>query len=344
MTTIERRLATVETITAIRPIPGADAIEVARVRGWDVVVRRDEFAVGDAIIYVEVDAFLPTADERFAFLAPRGERVFDGVTGHVVKTAKLRGQISQGIIFPLSILDTPAEVGDDVTDQLGIVKYDPPLPASLAGVARGPLPAFVHRTDEERIQNADWLLSASPMYGWVATEKIDGTSTSFYLTADGDAGVCSRNLDLIDTPSSAQWQMARQLDIHTKLADLFAGHNAAVQGELFGPGIQGNPLGVDTVQFRAFTLLFDDYEVPRIYWPAWLVDIAVPVHELPVPTSIEEAIAQADAARSLVTPGKPIEGLVWRSSVLEKFTVSDDVTVRASVKVISSKCLLKHDR
>lgn len=135
----DRALATIETIIGIAPIAGADAIERARVRGWDVVVGRDHFQVGDQVIYIEVDSFLPITDPRFAFLIPRGVRTDEtGNAGHVVKTARLRGQYSQGIIFELTDFPelTNITVGDDVTQQLNITKWDPPLPSELIAQAR----------------------------------------------------------------------------------------------------------------------------------------------------------------------------------------------------------------
>lgn len=112
-----RKLATIREISNIRPIEGADKIVVAQVDGWECVVQKDEFQIGQHIVYIEVDSIVPERPE-FEFLRPRKFRV---------RTIKLRGQVSQGLVLPLSILPngTGCDLGDDVTDALGIKKYDP---------------------------------------------------------------------------------------------------------------------------------------------------------------------------------------------------------------------------
>ena len=162
---MERKLATIAKIEDIRPHPNADVLELAIIRGWQVVVKIGEFQPGDLCVYCEIDSLMPERPE-FEFLAKYKYRI---------KTTKLRGQISQGIAFPISIIPSkwllytdkepeyidydevrPAikiEEGADVTDVLGIIKYDPPLPANLGGVALGKFFTHSIKTDEERIQN-----------------------------------------------------------------------------------------------------------------------------------------------------------------------------------------------
>src|SRR5437762_2570852 len=103
-----RQLASIHRIKALDPIDGADAIERATVLGWQLVAKKSEFNVGDLCVYCEIDSVMPEREE-FLFLKPRGMRV---------KTVRLRGQISQGICFPLAILPAGLEPveGADVTD------------------------------------------------------------------------------------------------------------------------------------------------------------------------------------------------------------------------------------
>lgn len=337
----ERRLATVETIAELGPIEGADAIERARVRGWDVVVKKGEFGLGDRVVYIEVDSFLSVGDPRFAFLAARGvKKDVTGAQGHVLKTARLRGQYSQGIAFPVG--DFPevagASVGADVSEALGIVKWDPPIPAELTGTARGAFPGRFRKSDEERIENLAGIL-AEPGE-WVATEKIDGTSLTAWVTP-GDQGVASRNLDLVESDTSTMWQQVRTHDLHAKLREAFGPDAiAAVQGELFGPGVQGNPLQVPQVQLRLFTVQVDGRELPRSSWPAFAIELSVPVHDLPYPGSLDEARAQVDGLPSRINSARPVEDLVWRRLDSAE-TASGE---RASWKVVSRQYLLKHDR
>lgn len=144
-----RKLASIQTITSLTPIPGADAIECARILGWDVVVKKGDFQVGDPCVYVEIDSILPDKPE-FEFMKPRGMRV---------RTVRLRGQVSQGIAFPLTILGgaTP-ETDADVTETVGIIKYEPVVPTYLSGEAKGPFPQFIPKTDETRVQILQRLL------------------------------------------------------------------------------------------------------------------------------------------------------------------------------------------
>lgn len=342
MTQDERALATVEVIQEIRPIENADAIEVARVRNWDVVVRKGEFFVGDKVVYFEIDSFLPLDDSRFLFLAPRGARKNqEGVEGHVLKTAKLRGVYSQGLILPTAGFPSAGDQkpGTDITATIaGLEKWDPPIPTELAGSARGSFPSQFRKTDEERIQNfASIPLTDDP--NWVATEKIDGSSMTVWVDGD-DQGVASRNWDIEDTKFNSMWNLARELELHDLIRGSFEGKSVAVQGEIFGPGIQGNPLDVKKVQFRAFTLQVGGSELPRSLWPEWLLKLSVPVHPLSYPQTVDEALAQVDNLKSLINPQKAVEGVVWRNT--EGAALSTGA--RASWKAISSRYLMKHDR
>ncbi|MFT4286084.1 hypothetical protein [Nocardioides sp.] len=150
-----RRLVTVETIAGIDAIPDADAIEAAHVRGWTVVVKKGQFTVGDRVVYIEVDAALPISDERFAFLAARGTKNLDGTPVHVLKTARLRGVYSQGIVFPFSDFPELAEAadGESLDARIAVTKWEPPAPPGMAAI--GPFPAFLQKTDAERVQNLD---------------------------------------------------------------------------------------------------------------------------------------------------------------------------------------------
>lgn len=343
-----RVLATIEEIAEIAPIEGADSIVRARVRGWDVVVKLGEFEPGDTCVYFEVDSLLDVTDARFAFLAPRGVRSdSEGRSGHVLKTARLRGQYSQGLVIPATAFPelgeiSPARVGEDVTDALRVVKWDPPIPASLAGAVRGMRPSWIPATDEERVQNLESILEVRGA-DWVATEKIDGTSTTFWVDGD-DHGVCSRNLDLVPNPDNTLWKQAVTLDIHTRLGAEFSGQRAALQGETYGEGIQGNPLKLRGQHFAAFTLRVGGMEIPRSEWPVWLLGLSVPVHELEFPPNLEAALEQVERMRSRVAPERAAEGVVWRAADRESVVLPDGRTTRASFKVISNRYLMKNDR
>jgi len=350
----DRRLATIEAIADLAPIPDADSIERARIRGWDVVVKKGEFAVGDPVVYFEVDSLLDVTDSRFAFLEPRGVRTdAEGHKGHVLKTARLRGQYSQGLALPLGEFPELQghgnhwSDGQDVTDLLGVIKWEPPVPASLAGSVRGMRPGWIPKTDEERIQNIEALLSFSHL-AWIATEKIDGSSTSFgYDGEEGGFHVCSRNLDLLEEEGNTLWRLGRDLEIETFLIYCLdhevMGSRIVLQGESFGEVIQGNPLKIKGQRFAAFNLMVDGLTVPRPKWPVWLQEISVPTLDLSYPSTVEEALAQVETLKSSVSPDRAAEGAVWRCE--ESHVQTDDGRfLRASWKAVSSRYLLKNDR
>jgi len=199
---MERKLASVQKIREIRPIEGADAIELAIINSWQVVVAKNVgHKVDDFVVYCEIDSFLPIREE-FEFLRKSSHKKMGDQEGFRLKTIKLRGEVSQGLVVPIHVLPLLEMVheGQDVTEMLGIVKYEPPVPAQLAGKAKGYFPGFIRKTDEERVQNLtkeyeEWKITGS--HKFYATEKLDGSSSTFYVR-DGDFGVCSRNLELAD--------------------------------------------------------------------------------------------------------------------------------------------------
>ncbi len=194
-----RKLASIQRIRALEPIAGADAIEKATVLGWQLVVKKGEFETGELCVYVEIDSVLPET-EQFEFLRSKNFRI---------KTMKLRGQVSQGICFPLSLLpeDAPVEEGADVTAWLGITKFEPLIPSSLSGLMKGEFPSFIPKTDETRVQLSEALLIAYAGRPCYITEKLDGTSATYFVK-DGVFRVCSRNMELHREERNIYWQIA----------------------------------------------------------------------------------------------------------------------------------------
>jgi RNA ligase (TIGR02306 family) len=252
-----RKLATVRRISSIDPIPGADAIEVATVGGWRVVVKKGEYTPGDLAVYCEIDSWIPT--ELAPFLSKGKEpRVYDGIPGERLRTVRLRGQISQGLLLPYAVCGKICEEGEDVSELLGIVKYDPPVNAQLAGMAKGPFPGVITKTDQERVQNLTVEIAAATEAGlqFEVTEKLEGSSMTCYLI-NGEFGVCSRNLDLKDTADNTLWQVAHRDGIEAKMRAVDPHWSFAIQGELIGPGIQGNMYKLSKPEFR----VFDVYDI-----------------------------------------------------------------------------------
>lgn len=332
-----RRIVTREKIVETRPIPDADAIEVARVRGWDVVVKKGEVTAGDEVLYFEIDSALPLDDERFAFLEPRGSKILtDGRKVHVLKTARLRGQYSQGLVLPIDQFPELSAESDPALE-LGIVKYEPPIPANLAGQMVGVFPTeLVQKTDSERVQNLANVYDLLRHEGeWFATEKIDGSSVTYIVTGDPEnpLRVCSRNWELVPNPDLTSMQIAEQHN----LGDLPAG--TIIQGELYGEGIQANRLKIKGAALAVFGVFRDRTPVAKENWPEELVNLAAPVLDLELPATMDEAVAQVDGLKSAVTPGRLAEGVVWHEKTGRTFPELEN---RANFKVINNKYLLKH--
>lgn len=335
---MERKLASIQVIKEIVPIEGADAIELAVVNGWKVVVAKTaEHRAGDHVVYCEIDSFLPIREE-FEFLRKSSYKKMGDQEGFRLRTIKLRGQVSQGLILPMSIFGDfswTAYEGLDVTERLGIVKYEPPIPAELAGKVKGLFPSFLRKTDEERIQNLSAEYEKMKEQSYYVTEKLDGSSATYYYK-DGEFGVCSRNLELLETEDNTFWKVARSLDLENKLRNF--GRNVCLQGELVGEGIQGNPYRIkgQTVKF------FNAYDIDRCeYYDMLSLSTIVDMLKLEMvpmlntnyelPPTIEVLLNEADG-KSRLNESADREGLVIRSH-----------DMKTSFKAISNKFLLKED-
>ena len=256
-----RKLATIRKIDEIRPIEGADAIECAVVGGWTVVVKKGEYKAGDLAVYCEIDSWIPLELAPFLQKGDRGYE-YNGVQGNRLRTVKLRGQLSQGLLLPLeptcANIESELFEGLDVSFPLNIQKWEAPIPAQLAGEVRGVFPGVIPKTDQERIQNltaevAEWTAKGLT---FEVTEKLDGSSMTVYVFNE-DEGVCSRNLNLRETAGNTLWAVARREQLIENIR--LSGRNLALQGELIGEGIQGNPYKIKGQDFY----LFDIYDIDK---------------------------------------------------------------------------------
>jgi len=238
------REATVQIIKNVEAIENADMLEQATVLGWKVVVKKGEFKIGDKCVFVELDSLLPEKPE-FEFLRNKKFRI---------KTVRLRGALSQGIIFPLSILPSKEydlyEESEDVSEIIGVTHYEKPIPVNLRGQVKGNFPPYIPKTDEPRIQNYPNILDEFMGVDCYISVKCDGTSATFSMK-DGDFNVCSRNLAYKETDEIIYWKIAKKYNIE-KILSLYK--NYAIQGEICGPGIQKNRLGLKDYELLVFDL------------------------------------------------------------------------------------------
>ncbi|MDJ0506326.1 MAG: RNA ligase (ATP) [Nostocales cyanobacterium LE14-WE12] len=336
---MERKLATLEVIKDLQPIPGADNIEVATVRGWKVVVRKSEFEIGSLCVFFEIDSFLPELPE-FEFLRKSCFATLNtGETGFRIRTVKRRKQLSQGLALPLSHFSLTSKtftIGTDLTNFLGVKKWKHNVSAYLGGDALGNFPSFVPKTNEERIQNLSELYPLLRQKYFNVTEKLDGTSfTAFYY--NDTFGVCSRNQELKESSSNIYWQIFHQYKIGDFLKSL--PFPSAIQGEIVGGKIQGNPYKLPNYRLYVFNLInLDNQKRLDIFSSsnlsllsnAGLDTVPLLFRDFFLPSSLDTLIAFS-SGNSLVNPNTTREGLVLRN-------FENSYT---SFKVISNNFLLK---
>ena len=334
-----RHLVSMKTIDTLSPIEGADRIEKATIGGWNVVVAKGLHTEGDKVIYLEIDSVLPEDNPVFAEFMKHGVKnvvTFDGdeVRGHVLRTIRLRGQYSQGAILPLSVTglssDATVEEVDQWGEAQGVFKYDPPAVFSNSGIIGNYPVKYARQTDSERVQNlTDAFLQSLNPNEWIASEKVDGMSATFFKDEDGVLRAASRNYE-VKTDQGIFQEIIAKYDLENKMV---AG--AMIQGEIFGEGIQKNPL-----QKKGHHLLvFHDNGVGDDDYRAWIDGLRVPVYEdFTLPSTVSGAVEQVDGLKSLLNPKVQAEGVVWWNTT---GTIYSELGDRANFKAINNKFLLK---
>lgn len=332
-----RKLVSFKTIEKIKPIKDADSIELVCFGGWQVVVKKNEFKVGDKVIYFEIDSFLPEGVEQFSFLTDKKSKEVLGpkgkmVKGHNLRTIRLRGELSQGLVFKpedfAKELNSQKDLEEFFYEELGVFKYERPLP--LDDKVIGHYPEFTIKTDSERVQNLsdEILKDLKNKATWIATEKVDGTSSTWWKDENNKLHVAGRNYELELTEDSAHYNIMKKYNLDEILKP-----NETIKGEIVGEGIQKNKLKI-----QGKTLMVFDWESPTRELPEELEKIKVKTYDLPFPETVEEAIAQAYGLKSLVNPNVEAEGIVWWNVEHKAF---EELDFRPNFKAINNKYLLK---
>jgi len=370
---MERKLVSVQKIVNIKPIEGADKIEVAQVEGFEVIIAKaDKHKVGELIVYCECDTILPQKPE-FEFLRERKFRI---------RIIKLRGQVSEGIVFPLSILPKGKyKEGQDLTELIGATKYDPQLAAELkeqerlSNLKKGrlnkflrrykwyrklvfkpskfPFPEWITKTDELRGQNLKW----DELYEWnkdvsfEVTEKVDGQSGTWAVRKNKHPlwykfgkdkysfVVCSRNFQIVKKDNSSYWTIAEKYDIKKKLINMLIKDNLntiVLQGEILGPGIQKNKYKFKEYELLSFNLKFDNTKLNYYKISSYLTPINIKL----VPLAEETLLKLKPTIREMVEYSKG-------NSMENKDMPREGVVIRnyekhISFKVINPDFLLKY--
>lgn len=342
---MERTLASVRKINEIKPIEGADLIELAIIDGWQVVTQKsNNFKPGDLVVYFEIDSLLPIIP-KFEFLRPSSyvsaAHSAEG-EGFRIKTRKLRGEISQGLILPISeiydlIQDYNVDLheGYDLTHILNVKKYERVVPANFQGTATGFFPSFIPKTDAERVQNC--FKKVCKDHEFEVTEKLDGTSFTFFRTND-DVGVCSRNYQLEFDETNIYWQIALRYDLPVKLREL--NYNIAIQGEIIGNGIQGNKYKLSDRKLYVFNIYDIDNQCYLDLNDRYRICEELDLLHAPVITrhfkiapdsTVNDILAYAEI-KSRLNPEVEAEGIVFKSTK----------SPNHQFKAISNKWLLKY--
>ena len=332
----ERPLATVRTISDIAPIEGADAIELAKILGWQCVVKKGEMQPGDKVVYFEVDSFLPE-DPRFEFLRRTSfrETEFMG-RGFRIKTMKMRGEISQGLLLSINAfpeIPEGIEIGADVTQALGVKKWYVPEVQTGSGTMIGTKPYGIPTTDEPRMQSSPDLIDIMRGGPYAITTKMDGTSCSAYWK-DGDFGCTSRNYNIKEDPDTLYWAPERLYNLREKLAAL--GLNIAIQGELCGPGVQKNRIRLPGYEWFVFDMVdlntreyYDSGEMTRLCDQLGLKPVPIEEEGDSFAYTLEDLL---EKAKGKYASGLDKEGIVVRSKERKP---------RISFKVLNNDALLK---
>jgi len=298
--------------------------------------------VGDLVGYAEIDAFIPT---KLAPYLSKGKepREYQGIKGERLRTVKLRGAISQGLLLDLSLFgDREFTIGEDLTEVAGIVKWEPPAEFKSAD-AKGSFPSFIPKTDQERIQSVNGNF-AEKIQGMTfeVTEKCEGSSMTLFAN-DGEFGICSRNLLLKDDLTGSSFV---DTGIKFKDAILSLGRNIAFQGELIGPAIQKNIYNLRQFQYRVFDVF--DIDQQRYLSPSERsevvrmigAEVAPVIHEAfsfgegaDLREIQKTALAMADGFTRIVPEMGDLknrhlrEGLVFKANSEDRFTfkaISDE--------------------
>ena len=336
-----RKLASVQVVAEVKPIEGADSVCAYRINGWWVVDSIGKYRESELVCFIEPDAWLP--HELAPFLS-KGKlpREYNGIKGERLRSIKLRGALSQGLVLPFSVLPELTEFneGDDVTALLGITKWEKPVSIQLQGAPRGNFPDCIPKTDQERIQNIPDALARHAAQIFQVTTKLDGSSMTI-ASIDGQWHVCSRNIDLdLTQAGNAFIDTARRYILIDSPDAAAAFGNLAIQGELMGPGIQGNREKLTEHEFFVFDIFNIDTQG---YMPPQDVSVFCEVHGLAHVPVLGHICPELHGITELDQVLHIAEGHSINNPVREGIVFKSCFGQRISFKAISNTFLLGDD-
>ena len=345
-----RKLASIQRIGKIEPIEGADKIELAFVLGWQCVVNKGQFKPMDLAVYFEIDSFLPIRDE-FEFLRSSSYRKNDILgEGFRLKTMRFRGQISQGLLLPLgqfNELDACDEIGTDVSEALGVRKWEVEEKITTGGTIIGELPIDVPHTDETRVQAEPELINDFKGLDYYISTKMDGSSHSISIDDDG-FHVTGHNYEYKNDGKSSFYEFVNSLGIEAKLMDYYKANNLniiTIQGELCAPGIQKNRLKLTKPEWYVFTIRVNGNRVGLKQMQEICKTLhlsTVPIEEVgnDLPSKYPTVEALLERADGEYPKGGKKEGIVIRPV---EPVYCERISASLSMKVVSNKYLIKNE-
>jgi len=352
---MSRKLVTIRKIKEIKPINNADLLELALIDGWQVVVRKNEFNVNDLVVYFEVDSYLPIKPE-YEFLRKSSYKNIENKEGFRIRTQKLRGTLSQGLIMHINELPelksiTDTEEGMDLTNVLNVDLYDISLIGHYSqSNIKNVIPSFIPNTSLPRVQNLNLEEINKFEFSYDVTEKIDGTSASFFVY-NGEFGLCSANYELyINNADDCDVynKINKKYSIREKLLSL--NKNIVIQGEIVGPGIQKNRLRLTDIDFYIYCIY--DVDNKKFYLYDEITDFVKQFNFMVVNRvgimygcdfGIDWLLQKANGASQTSSYCDQREGLVYKSRQLHNSVIKNVDTPYIAFKVLSNEYLLKND-
>lgn len=260
-----RKMASIQKVREIIPHNNADALELAMINDWQVVVNKGEFTKDQLVVYFEIDSWIP--HEIAPFLSKGNEpKIYEGISGERLRSIKLRKELSQGLILSLNAdilfrinywvtfnigLNEQLFEGMDVTEALNVVKWEPSIPACLRGKIKGNFLLKSLRQIKNGFRIFLSILLKLKLRHGKSLKNFMVQSCTFYLDMQDNFHVCSRNLDLQFEENNAYWKAAGMYNIELMMK-YFNALGYAIQGELIGEGINGNQYGIKGVDFYVF--------------------------------------------------------------------------------------------
>lgn len=374
----QRKLASIQRVNQLKPIKGADRIELAIINGWQCIVTKGEFKEGDLGVYFEIDSLLPV-EEQYEFLRPSSYRAATiyNPAGFRLKTLKMRKQISQGLIIPLSVVEhklgdlSQYKEGDDVTDKLNVKKWQIKESKSDLGHGIGGYTPYSNKTDEARIQSNIERLDILKGHPYFSTVKYDGSSMTIQYI-DGELTAYSRSLQLARPNKGYQawidiilenarikkqsnknqlksliWETIDKMGIEEKLQNY--GQNLILKGELIGPGIQKNKHKLNEHHWFCYTVETFNPETKkgeRVNLNQFLKitsDLNIDTVDIEeIGEDFNETIASLlEKAKGQYESGHVREGLVYRPQYPEQF--AEEFGYDFGFKIINNDFLLKEE-